>query len=144
MRTEARLTYTGPQGDVSTGLAGSWAAGAVLVTDDGPARFERIARNFLAPLSARLAMPRRRQPGKASPRRSRKLELALRRADRRATPRRAARRPRGVRHTAPGGNGCATERSGRPSVTVPPGAGANIEIVKDHRTRCRHVHDHVL
>ena len=43
MRTEARLTYTGPQGDVSAGLAGSWAAGAVLVTDDGPARFERIA-----------------------------------------------------------------------------------------------------
>ena len=43
MRTEARLTYTGPQGDVSTGLAGSWAAGAVLVTDDGPAGFERIA-----------------------------------------------------------------------------------------------------
>ena len=43
MRTEARLTYTGPQGDVSTGLAGSWAAGAVLVADDGPARFERIA-----------------------------------------------------------------------------------------------------
>ena len=42
-RTEARLTYTGLQGDVSTGLAGSWAAGAVLVTDDGPARFERIA-----------------------------------------------------------------------------------------------------
>ena len=43
MRTEARLTYTGPQGDVSTGLAGSWAAGAVLVADDGLARFERIA-----------------------------------------------------------------------------------------------------
>ena len=44
MRTEARLTYTGLQGNVSTGLVGSWAAGAVLVTDDGPARFERIAR----------------------------------------------------------------------------------------------------
>ena len=43
MRTEARLTYTGPQGDVSTGLAGSWAAGAVLVADDGLARFERVA-----------------------------------------------------------------------------------------------------
>ena len=42
MRTEARLTHTGPQGEVSTGLAGSWAAGAVLVTDDGPARFDRV------------------------------------------------------------------------------------------------------
>ena len=43
MRTEARLTHTGPEGDLTTGLAGSWAAGAVLVTDDGPARFDRIA-----------------------------------------------------------------------------------------------------
>ena len=42
MRTEARLTHTGPEGDVSTGLAGSWAAGAVLVTEDGPARFDRV------------------------------------------------------------------------------------------------------
>lgn len=42
MRTEARLTHTGPQGDVGTGLAGSWAAGAVLVTEDEPARFDRI------------------------------------------------------------------------------------------------------
>ena len=32
MRTEARLTRTGPEGDVSMGLAGSWAAGAVLVS----------------------------------------------------------------------------------------------------------------
>ena len=42
MRTEARLTHTGPEGDLTTGLAGSWAAGAVLVTDDGPAGFDRI------------------------------------------------------------------------------------------------------
>ena len=42
MRTEARLTHTGPEGDVSTGLAGSWAAGAVLVTEDAPARFDRV------------------------------------------------------------------------------------------------------
>ena len=42
MRTEARLTRTGPAGDVSTGLAGSWAAGAVLVTEDAPARFDRV------------------------------------------------------------------------------------------------------
>ncbi len=43
LRTEARLTRTGPDGDVSTGLAGSWAAGAVLVTEDAPARFDRVA-----------------------------------------------------------------------------------------------------
>ena len=43
MRTEARLTRTSAGGEVSTGLAGSWAAGAVLVTQDQPARFERVA-----------------------------------------------------------------------------------------------------
>lgn len=42
MRTEARLTWTRGQGDVNTGLAGSWAAGAVLVTEDRPARFDRM------------------------------------------------------------------------------------------------------
>ena len=43
MRTEARLTHTGPGSDVSTGLAGSWAGGAVLVTEDAPACFDRVA-----------------------------------------------------------------------------------------------------
>ena len=43
LRTEARLTSTGPDGDVSMGLAGSWAAGAVLVDGDEPARFDRVA-----------------------------------------------------------------------------------------------------
>ncbi|MCY4510337.1 MAG: hypothetical protein OXG35_25765, partial [Acidobacteria bacterium] len=43
MRTEARLTRTGPEGDLSMGLAGSWAAGAVLVAGDEPARFDRVA-----------------------------------------------------------------------------------------------------
>ncbi len=42
MRTEARLTRTDTRGDVSAGLAGSWAAGAVLVTQDEPMRFDRI------------------------------------------------------------------------------------------------------
>ncbi len=37
LRTEARLTRTGTDGDVSIGLAGSWA-GAVLVDGDEPAR----------------------------------------------------------------------------------------------------------
>ena len=43
MRTEARLTHTGAEGDVNTGLAGSWAAGAVLITEDAPARFDQVA-----------------------------------------------------------------------------------------------------
>ena len=42
LRTEARLTSTGPEGDVSMGLAGSWAAGAVLVDGNEPARFDRV------------------------------------------------------------------------------------------------------
>ena len=36
------LTRTGPDGDVSMGLAGSWAAGAVLVDGDEPARFDQV------------------------------------------------------------------------------------------------------
>ena len=43
MRTEARLTHTDPEGDVSSGLTGSWGAGAVLVTEAAPARFDRVA-----------------------------------------------------------------------------------------------------
>ena len=42
LRTEARLTRTDPAGDVSMGLAGSWAAGAVLVDGDEPARFDQV------------------------------------------------------------------------------------------------------
>ncbi len=43
MRTEARLTHTSAEGDVSTGLAGSWAVGAVLVTAEARARFDQVA-----------------------------------------------------------------------------------------------------
>ncbi len=43
MRTEARLTLTAPDGTVRTGVAGSWASGAVLVTPDPPATFARVA-----------------------------------------------------------------------------------------------------
>ena len=43
LRTEARLTHTSAEGDVSAGLAGSWAAGAVLVTEAAPARFDHVA-----------------------------------------------------------------------------------------------------
>ena len=42
LRTEARLTRTDPGGNVSMGLAGSWAAGAVLVDGDEPARFDQV------------------------------------------------------------------------------------------------------
>ena len=41
-RTEARLTRTSADGNVSMGLAGSWAAGAVLVDSDEPARFDQV------------------------------------------------------------------------------------------------------
>ncbi len=42
MRTEARLTRTGARGEVNAGLIGSWAAGAVLVAEDAPARFDHV------------------------------------------------------------------------------------------------------
>ena len=42
LRTEARLTRTSADGDVSMGLAGSWAAGAVLVDGNEPARFDQV------------------------------------------------------------------------------------------------------
>ena len=56
MRTEARLTHTGPDGGVVTGLAGSWAAGAVLVTGDAPARFDRAAVGRTTVFTGRLAV----------------------------------------------------------------------------------------
>lgn len=42
MRTEARLTHTGPGGQTSPGLAASWAAGAVLVGESGPASIDSV------------------------------------------------------------------------------------------------------
>ena len=43
LRTEARLTRTDADGDVSMGLVGSWAAAAaVLVDGNEPARFDRV------------------------------------------------------------------------------------------------------
>ena len=41
-RRQARLTRTAADGDVSMGLAGSWAAGAVLVDGNEPARFDQV------------------------------------------------------------------------------------------------------
>ena len=52
MRTEARLTRTGADGDVSMGLAGSWAAGAVLVDGDEPARFDQVTTGRVAIFTA--------------------------------------------------------------------------------------------
>ena len=48
MRTEARLTRTGPDGEVSVGLAVSWAAGAVLVDGDEPACFDQVTTGHAA------------------------------------------------------------------------------------------------
>ena len=42
MRTEARLTRTDGQGNIYTGLAGSWAAGAVLVDGRRQAMIDRV------------------------------------------------------------------------------------------------------
>ena len=51
MRTEARLTRTDVQGNIHTGLAGSWAAGAVLVDGHRPARIDRVEQGRLTVLS---------------------------------------------------------------------------------------------
>lgn len=42
MRTEAHLTLTNADGERSLGLAGSWGAGAVLVSPGAPARVARV------------------------------------------------------------------------------------------------------
>ena len=42
MRTEARLTRTDQHGVTTVGLAGSWAAGAVLITDEEPLSIDRV------------------------------------------------------------------------------------------------------
>ena len=48
LRTRARLARTGADGGVSTGLAGSRAAGAVLVDGDEAARFDRVTTRLTA------------------------------------------------------------------------------------------------
>ena len=62
LRTEARLTRTGPDGDVSMGLAGSWAAGAVLVDGDEPARFDQVTTRARRHLHGRPTRPAARPP----------------------------------------------------------------------------------
>ena len=57
MRTEARLTRTGPDGSVCAGLAGSWAAGAVLVAEDAPASFDRVTAGRAAIFTGGRAAP---------------------------------------------------------------------------------------
>jgi hypothetical protein len=43
MRTDARLTRTGPDGIVYTGLAGSWVVGAAIADGDRPLTVDRVA-----------------------------------------------------------------------------------------------------
>ena len=62
LRTEARLTRTGPDGEVSMGLAGSWAAGAVLVDGDEPARFDQVTTRRAVIFHGRPARPPDRPP----------------------------------------------------------------------------------
>jgi hypothetical protein len=58
MRTEARLTRTGPDGIVHTGLAGSWAVGAAMSEDGEPLDVGHVATErvvvFCGGLSVRL------------------------------------------------------------------------------------------
>ena len=72
MRTEAPLTRTSPDGEVSMSLAGSWAPGAVLV-DGEPARFAQVTTALTAPAArpartcAETPEPRRRRHAPAKP-----------------------------------------------------------------------------
>ena len=62
MRTEARLTYAGAEGKLSTGIAGSWAAGAALVSANAPAHFERttVGRAAIFTGGRRVTLPSQR------------------------------------------------------------------------------------
>ena len=63
LRTEARLTRTGPDGDVSMGLAGSWAAGAVLVDgDENRLRFDQVTTGRAAIFTGGRPVPAARPP----------------------------------------------------------------------------------
>ncbi len=77
----ARSARTGPDGDVSMGLAGSWAAGAVLVDGDEPARFDQVttgrAAIFTAGRPGRL--PDHRDGWRWEPVRSRRAPTSKRR-----------------------------------------------------------------
>jgi hypothetical protein len=48
MRTDARLTRTGPDGIVYTGLAGSWAAGAAIADGDQPLAVDGVVTERVA------------------------------------------------------------------------------------------------
>ena len=82
LRTEARLTRTSADGDVSMGLAGSWAAGTVLVEGDEPARFDQVTDGARRHLHGRAARPAARPPrrlalGAVRGRRDRRRRTAL-------------------------------------------------------------------
>ena len=68
MRVEARLTRTDDHGTV-TGLAGSWAAGAVLVDSDRPLSFDRVTvgRAAIFTTGQRVELPPQRYVNTHSP-----------------------------------------------------------------------------
>ena len=63
MRTEARLTLTDEDGKVHVGLAGSWAAGAVLVTENAPAAIARVVVGRATIVTGGQAVRLPRRPG---------------------------------------------------------------------------------
>ena len=63
MRTEARLTRTGPDGIVYTGLAGSWAAGAAIADGDQPLAVDGVVAERVAIFCGGVPVTLPPQPG---------------------------------------------------------------------------------
>jgi hypothetical protein len=63
MRTDARLTRTGPDGIVYTGLAGSWAAGAAVADGDLPLAVDHVATERVAIFCGGIPVTLPSQPG---------------------------------------------------------------------------------
>lgn len=63
MRTDARLTRTGPDGVVYTGLAGSWAVGAAISDGDRPLAVARVVAERVAIFCGGVQVALPAQPG---------------------------------------------------------------------------------
>lgn len=63
MQTDARLTRTGPDGIVHVGLAGFWAAGAVLIESDKSPRVDLVTTERVTVFCGGEAVGLRAQPG---------------------------------------------------------------------------------
>lgn len=63
MRTDARLTRTGPDGDLYTGLAGSWATGAAIADGDQPLVVEGVVAERVAIFCGGVKVTLPPQPG---------------------------------------------------------------------------------